>query len=528
MGTPGESEDAVLLAVEEARRRDVTVGTAVTYIPAREPWPGPCTDPNYVELLRSPTLLTYELFPTAENDSRVGVRIKYELDSLVLSQVERLIAFDQQPRVTPHLPVGIQLGEGSGGGVRMQVSVDLDLLESMRVQGTRAYIPSSVFTPVDESDIIVSDEPVIDVNFDVDDMGVPIVDISVVAAAVSPTPPSSLSATPDPSKNVVAVAGGDPVSPPPSKEWQDRMRNAQKEVDAVERQRQIEQLELERKLEKEARLQEVRKANAHIMKMQAQDEEARMQKIRAEAEARGEIKRQDHACRVITANLRRNMEQRIAERHKQQKHKKATKIQAAWRRKQATRRVEMEREKQKAKEIEERIRAREDIAATRIQSLRRGQRDRARVDRIKESQQRAAEHKAGLRGIQELRKQSSPAESADEKAVAVVEEEKKPGEDENFTVVQTVQQVRRVKLPVRQKNKVVMKEFVVIDHHHIHHHHHFHRGERGRPAQDFRPLELKAQSESGPMPPSSLPPGVGKEPLPPAKPRGGKNSARAR
>ena len=32
MGTPGESEDAVLLAVEEARRRDVTVGTAVTYV----------------------------------------------------------------------------------------------------------------------------------------------------------------------------------------------------------------------------------------------------------------------------------------------------------------------------------------------------------------------------------------------------------------------------------------------------------------------------------------------------------------
>jgi len=523
MGTPGESEDAVLLAVEEARRRDVTVGTAVTYIPAREPWPGPCTDPNYVELLRSPTLLTYELFPTAENDSRVGVRIKYELDSLVLSQVERLIAFDQQPRVTPHLPVGIQLGEGSGGGVRMQVSVDLDLLESMRVQGTRAYIPSSVFTPVDESDLIVSDEPVIDVNFDLDDMGVPIVDISVVAAAISPTPPSSR-ATPDPSKNVVAVAEGEAGSPPPSKEWQDRMRNAQKEVDAAERQRQIEQLELERKLEKEARLQDVRQANATLLKMQTQDEEARMKKIRAEAEARGEIKRQDAAARVITANLRRNMEQRMTDKQRTKKHKQATKIQAVWRRKQATRRVEMEREKQKAKAIEERIRGREDLAATRIQSLRRGQRDRARVDRIKESQQRAAEHKAGLRGIQELRKQSA----GEEKTAVAVEEEKKPGEDENFTVVQTVQQVRRVKLPVRQKNKVVMKEFVVIDHHHIHHHHHFHRGDRGRPAQDFRPLELKAQSESGPMPPSSLPPGVGKEPLPPAKPRGGKNSARAR
>ena len=46
--------------------------------------------------------------------------------------------------------------------------------------------------------------------------------------------------------------------------------------------------------------------------------------------------------------------------------------------------------------------------------------------------------------------------------------------------------------------------FVVIDHHHIHHHHHFHRGERGRPAQDFRPLELKVcgdvVSRSGRLP----------------------------
>jgi len=256
--------------------------------------------------------------------------------------------------------------------------------------------------------------------------------------------------------------------------------------------------------------------------MQAQQEEERLRKVREEAEARGEVKRKDKAASIITQNLRKNMEKKLEDKAKAKKNRKALRIQGAWKQAMARRRVQMQREAHEKKELAERLREREDAAATRIQALRRGKRDRERVDRIRDSQQRAKEKKsslAGIRGVQELRKQSV--------SESVVEEEKKP-EDENFVVVQTVQQVRRVKLPVRQKNKIVMKEFVVIDHHHIHHHHHFHRGERGRPSPDFRPLELKAQSEAGPMPPSSLPPGVGKEPLPPAKPRGGKSSARGR
>ena len=63
--------------------------------PDLDPWATQCNAirvwqcHRWYSLARLWTLCTcrYELFPTAENDSRVGVRIKYELDSLVLSQV---------------------------------------------------------------------------------------------------------------------------------------------------------------------------------------------------------------------------------------------------------------------------------------------------------------------------------------------------------------------------------------------------------------------------------------------------------
>merc|ERR1719326_2031046 len=91
------------------------------------------------------------------------------------------------------------------------------------------------------------------------------------------------------------------------------------------------QAEMEKKLEKEKRLQDVRDANAKLAAIQAAQEEERLKKIRAEAEARGEVKRRNAASSVITKNLRANMEKRIEEKEREKRNRKATKLQAAWR-----------------------------------------------------------------------------------------------------------------------------------------------------------------------------------------------------
>merc|ERR550514_2673711 len=99
------------------------------------------------------------------------------------------------------------------------------------------------------------------------------------------------------------------------------------------------------------------------------------------------------------------------------------------------------------------------------------------------------------------------------------------GDEKDVVVMRTVQQVRKVKLPVRTKNRTVLKEFVVIDHHHIHHHHHFHHYEKST-KNDKNAIEDKAvsQIEGGPPHPAGLHPDE-QMPSPPAYDGAGVRSA---
>jgi len=173
-------------------------------------------------------------------------------------------------------------------------------------------------------------------------------------------------------------------------------------------------------------------------------------------------------------------------------------------------------QKEEAKKLEEQ----ETAAALRIQSVRRGQvsrrdatesvpeKNEAEIETGKadEDEQKAT---VGFRGLQAL------SDSKQREGEASTEQQQASTED--FTVVQTVQQVRRVKLPVKHKGKLIMREFVVVDHHHIHHHHHFHHDSQAptEHKEQMRALEQKAQASVDPPPPTSLPLGQGPSPPPP-------------
>merc|ERR1719473_1306248 len=205
-----------------------------------------------------------------------------------------------------------------------------------------------------------------------------------------------------------------------------------------------------------------------------------------------------------SATIAKHLKKHTDDRHDKEMAEQAIKIQAVQRGKQDRKLVQQKMEAKKEHEEQEH-------AATKIQALRRGQVGRRGVDSGRgdnaneEEEQKAS---VGFRGLQAL------SESKQREGEPSTEQQ---ASTEDFTVVQTVQQVRRVKLPVKHKGKLVMREFVVVDHHHIHHHHHFHHDAQAQQdhKEQMRSLEYKAQASVDPPPPTSLPVGQGGKPQPP-------------
>jgi hypothetical protein len=417
---------------------------AVVFVPEAAPWPGECTNAKYVEILRAPTTLAYELLETPGGGC--NVKIHYSLDAAALEQVGRCVKLERAPHIQPErLPVAIDFGpDAESNRLRMQVRVDMDLLAKMRETGAFPYLPSSVFEPVEvvETVIDVDIDPLVQVKFDFDESeDAPSLKISIDEAAEALY------------KNLGWYSESD-----------------YKSMTAVN------------SLDYADEVQTAPYTDATPMGSPPDTDRDRYERAQA--------MRENKASSTISKHLKKKMVE------KEEELNAATKIQAIQRGKADRKRVE-------AKKIEKE----ETKAAVKIQSIRRGQVSRRPKQEI-DDEQRAT---VGFRGLQAL------SDSKQREGEASTEQQLASTED--FTVVQTVQQVRRVKLPVKHKGKLVMREFVVVDHHHIHHHHHFHHDSQAQNdhKEQMRALEYKAQASVDPPPPTSLPVGQGGPTPPPPK-----------
>merc|ERR550514_1969339 len=410
---------------------------AVIFVPERAPWPGECTNSKYVEILRAPTTLVYELRGSPDAGG-VDVKMQCSVDPVALEQVRRCVKLERSPHVAAdRLPVAIDLNPDlDSNKLRMQVRVDMDILNSMRETGAFPHLPSSVFEPVAvvETVIDVDVDPLVEVKFDFEQgMESPVLKIAIDNDAEALyknlgwySESSELHTSREYADEVLTAPYTNPTpagSPPVTdRRWEDRYERAQE-------------------------------------------------------------MRENKASSTISKQLKKKKQ------HEKELEEKAIKIQAVQRGKKDRKLVDQKM--QAKKELEEERRPMNSVPA----------------DDADEQKARMGAS-VGFRGLQELSDSKQREVSTDQQEA--------PAED--FTVVQTVQQVRRVKLPVKHKGKLVMREFVVVDHHHIHHHHHFHHDAQAQQdhKEQMRSLEYKARaSVDPPAPPTSLPVGQGPNPPPP-------------